>query len=115
MFRDEPSHREHTRDVSRTIRTTGGTDGDVHHVGLTLAPSDTVELGALFFQFDNAGDGFLDGNEFDLYAQWVVNEHLVISPLVGFYSPDNSAAEGGTQLGDDDTNIYSQVIAIVSF
>jgi hypothetical protein len=90
-------------------------DTDVHHVGLTLAPSDTVELGALFFQFDNAGDGFLDGNEFDLYAQWVVNEHLVISPLVGFYSPDNSAAEGGTQLGDDDTNIYSQVIAIVSF
>ena len=90
-------------------------DTDVHHVGLSLAPSDTVELGALFFQFDNAGDGFLDGNEFDLYAQWVVNEHLVISPLVGFYSPDNSAAEGGTQLGDDDTNIYSQVIAIVSF
>ncbi|MES1950349.1 hypothetical protein S4A8_05798 [Salinisphaera sp. S4-8] len=90
-------------------------DTDVHHVGLALAPSETVELGALFFQFDNAGDGFLDGNEVDLYAQWIVNEHLVISPLVGFYTPDKSAAEGGTQIGDDDTNVYSQVIAIVNF
>jgi len=43
-----------------------------------------------------------------------VNEHLVIRPP-GFYTPDKSAAEGGTQLGDDDTNIYSQVIAIVNF
>lgn len=90
-------------------------DTDVHHVGLALAPADTVELGALFFQFDNAGQGFLDGNEFDLYAQWVVNDHLVLSPLVGFYTPDNSAADGGTQIGDDDTNVYSQVIAIVTF
>ncbi|WP_353110347.1 hypothetical protein [Salinisphaera dokdonensis] len=90
-------------------------DTDVHHVGLALAPSPTVELGALFFEFDNAGQGFLDGNEIDLYAQWVVNDHLVLSPLVGFYTPDSSAADGGTQIGDDDTNIYSQVIAIVNF
>ena len=90
-------------------------DTDVHHVGLALAPSDTVELGALFFEFDNAGQGFLDGNEVDLYAQWIVNDHLVLSPLVGFYTPDSSAANGGTQIGDDDTNIYSQVIAIVNF
>jgi len=90
-------------------------DTDVQHVGLTLTPAPTVELGALFFDFDDAGQGFLDGNEFDLYAQWVVNEHLVLSPLVGFYTPDKSAADGGTQIGDDDTNIYSQVIAIVTF
>ena len=50
-----------------------------------------------------------------LYAQWVVNDHLVLSPLVGFYTPDSAAADGGTQIGDDDTNIYSQVIAIVNF
>jgi len=90
-------------------------DTDVHHVGLTLTPAPTVELGALYFDFDDAGQGFLDGNEIDLYAQWVVNEHLVLSPLVGFYTPDKSAAQGGTQIGNDDTNIYSQVIAIVNF
>ena len=90
-------------------------DTDVHHVGLVLAPSPTVEFGALFFEFEDAGQGFLDGNELDLYAQWVVNDHLVLSPLVGFYTPDVSAADGGTQIGNDDTNMYSQVIAIVNF
>lgn len=90
-------------------------DTDVQHVGLALTPAPTVELGALFFDFDDAGQGFLDGNEFDLYAQWIVNEHLVLSPLVGFYTPDKSASQGGTQIGDNDTNIYSQVIAIINF
>lgn len=90
-------------------------DTDVQHVGLALAPSPTVELGVLYFDFDETTQGNLDGNEVDLYAQWVVNDHLVISPLVGFYTPDKSAAEGGTQIGDDDTNVYSQLIAIVNF
>ena len=74
----------------------------------------TDTLGQRLYAID-AGQGFLDGNEIDLYAQWVVNEHLVLSPLVGFYTPDKSAAQGGTQIGNDDTNIYSQVIAIVNF
>ncbi len=34
------------------------------------------------------------------------------SPLVGFYKPDNSIS---TQLGDADTNVYAQVLAIVPF
>ena len=90
-------------------------DTDVHHIGLALTPAPTVQLGALFFEFDDAGNGYLNGNEVDLYAQWVVNDHLVLSPLVGFYTPEYSAAEGGTQIGGDDTNMYSQLIAIVNF
>ncbi|WP_207062997.1 hypothetical protein [Motiliproteus sp. SC1-56] len=92
-------------------------DAQVHHLGLKLAPSETLTLGALFFQFDETagGSGALDGQEINFYAEWVAADHLIISPLVGFYSPDNSAAEGGTQIGNDDTNTYAQVIAIVPF
>jgi hypothetical protein len=54
----------------------------------------------------------MDGQELDLYAEWVVTPNLIVSPLVGFYKPDSSA---GSQLGGNDTNVYGQVIAIVPF
>lgn len=38
--------------------------------------------------------GGLDTQEVNLYAEWVVAPHLIISPLVAFYMPDYSAAEG---------------------
>ncbi|GGO79243.1 hypothetical protein GCM10011348_13050 [Marinobacterium nitratireducens] len=92
-------------------------DATVQHVGIKASPSETLSIGALFFDFSDtaAGSGALDGQEWDLYAEWVVSEHLILSPLVGFYTPDNSAADGGTQLGSDDTNTYAQLIAIVPF
>jgi len=92
-------------------------DATVQHVGIKASPSGTLSVGALFFDFSDtaAGSGALDGQELDLYAEWVVSEHLILSPLVGFYSPDNSDAEGGTQIGSDDTNTYAQLIAIVPF
>jgi hypothetical protein len=76
-----------------------------------------LSLGALFFDFSDTagGSGALDGQELDLYAEWVVTPNLVISPLIGFYTPDNSSANGGSQIGTDDTNVYGQVIAIVPF
>lgn len=85
---------------------------DVHHLALKASPSETLSFGALFFDFgDTAGNGSLDGQEIDLYAEWVVNEHLIISPLLGFYTPDNA----GVQIGNSDTNTYFQMIAIVPF
>lgn len=92
-------------------------DADVHHVGVKATPSETLTLGALFFDFrdTNGGSGDLNAQEIDLYAEWVAAPHLILSPLVGVYTPDNSAAEGGSQLGNDDTNVYGQIIAIVPF
>jgi hypothetical protein len=85
---------------------------DVHHLALKASPSETLSFGALFFDFgDTAGNGSLDGQEVDLYAEWVVNEHLIVSPLLGFYMPDNA----GVQIGNSDTNTYFQMIAIVPF
>lgn len=88
---------------------------DVHHLGLKFAPSETLSFGALYFDFNGDSSNALDGTELDLYAEWVVNEHLIISPLVGFYTPKNSSANGGTQIGNDDTNTYVQILAIVPF
>ena len=85
---------------------------DVHHVGVKANPTEMLSVGALFFDFSGSDAGVTDGQELDLYAEWVVTPNLIVSPLVGFYKPDSSAV---TQLGDNDTNIYGQVIAIVPF
>ncbi|MBP0048281.1 hypothetical protein H9C73_06000 [Marinobacterium sp. AK62] len=92
-------------------------DADVHHIGVKAAPTEMLSVGALFFDFSDTagGSGALDGQEIDLYAEWVVTPNLIISPLIGFYTPDNSDATGGSQIGSDDTNVYGQVIAIVPF
>lgn len=90
---------------------------DVHHIGIKASPTEMLSIGALFFDFNDTagGTGALDGQEIDLYAEWVVTPNLIVSPLIGFYSPDNSDATGGTQIGSDDTNVYAQMIAIVPF
>jgi len=92
-------------------------DASVHHVGLKATPSETLSIGALFFDFTDTagGTGNLNAQEVDIYAEWVAAPHLILSPLVGFYMPDKSASEGGSQIGSDDTNAYAQIIAIVPF
>lgn len=89
----------------------------VHHVGLKVSPRESLTLGALYFDFDpiDRSLGNLGGREFDLYAELAVNEHVFISPVVGFYKPEKSANQGGLQLGSDDTNTYLQLIVGTSF
>jgi hypothetical protein len=71
----------------------------------------------LYFDFDpiDRSLGNLGGREFDLYAELAVNEHVFISPVVGFYKPEKSANQGGLQLGGDDTDTYLQLIVGTSF
>jgi len=88
------------------------TGTDVHHVGVKANPTEMLSVGALYFNFSDTNAGFMDGQELDLYAEWVVTPNLIISPLIGFYKPDSSAV---TQLGGNGTNVYGQVIAIVPF
>lgn len=89
----------------------------IHHVGITLSPSEALTVGALMFQFDTVDDTvgpIVDATELDIYADWVVHDHLIVSPLIGLYQPDKSASVGGTQ-SDDDLNVYSQLIVVVPF
>lgn len=92
-------------------------DTEVHHLGLKATPSETLSVGALFFDFSDTagGTGHLDAQEVNVYAEWVVSPHLIISPVVGFYNPDKSAADGGSQIGSNATSTYAQLIAIMPF
>ncbi|MDX1369291.1 hypothetical protein [Pseudomonas sp.] len=84
----------------------------VHHVGLKAAPRENLTLGALYFDFDplDQSQNNLGGRELDVYLEWMVNDHLLISPLLGFYQPDRGNDQGGLQLGGDGTNTYLQLV-----
>ena len=86
---------------------------EVWHLGAAMQPSETLTLGALLFDFetlDVSSQPDMSGQELNLYAEWFPNEHFYVAPLVGLYQPESSAAEGGVQLGSDDTNTYGQLV-----
>ncbi|WP_106419102.1 hypothetical protein [Salinicola tamaricis] len=90
----------------------------IQHLGLRLQPTQRLSLGALFFDFTTLkrrDTRNLDARELDLYASWMATEHIAISPLVGFYTPDKSAAEGGSQVGGNGTNVYAQLVLAAFF
>ncbi len=91
------------------------TNTSVNHVALKATPMDTLTIGVLFFDFDGDSNSNLDATEVNLFAEWVVNDHLILSPVVGFFTPKNSVAQGGTQLGSSDTSTYFQLLTIVPF
>lgn len=86
---------------------------DVHHLSVVASPSETLRAGASYFRFDDtvAGTGTNDADEINLWAEWVVNDNLIISPLVGIYTPDSAASVQG----NTNTNTYLQLLAIVPF
>ncbi|CAH0199712.1 hypothetical protein ABH908_002899 [Pseudomonas frederiksbergensis] len=90
----------------------------IQHVALKVKPLEPVTVGVLFFDYktlhkNNALD--LDGRELDLYAEWAVNEHLIVTPLVGLYKPEKDESNGGNQVGGNGTNVYSQLTVAVPF
>jgi len=93
------------------------TNSRIQNVSLKVSPLENLNVGVLYFNFDTIDRnlGNTDGQEVDLYAEWHVNDHLTIMPLIGLYQPDKSAAQGGTQLGNNDNNLYSQVVFATTF
>ncbi|MCM2319286.1 MAG: alginate export family protein [Pseudomonas sp.] len=90
----------------------------VHHVGIKASPLENLSVGALLYDFDTLETDNrlnLDGRELNLYAEWGVSEHLFVMPVLGFYQPEADASNGGTQLGNDDTNVYAQLIMATMF
>ncbi|WP_428036648.1 hypothetical protein [Amphritea sp.] len=91
-----------------------GTGTDIHYLGVTAHPTEMLTVGAGYFNFEDKNDTDsvdMSANELNIWAEWVAMDHLIISPVLGFYTPDNA---NSTQ-GNDDTNTYAQVIAIVPF
>jgi len=90
----------------------------IQHVALKVKPVAPVTIGALFFDYTtlHKGDALnLDGRELDLYAEWAVSEHLIVTPLVGLYKPKKDESNGGNQVGGNGTNVYSQLTVAVPF
>lgn len=88
------------------------TNTQVHHLALKAKPRENLTVGALYYDFATLDKdrGNLGGRELDLYLEWMVNDHWLISPLVGFYKPERSAEDGGVQLGSSDTSTYLQLL-----
>ncbi|MHA6197845.1 alginate export family protein [Pseudomonas wadenswilerensis] len=89
----------------------------VQHVGVKAAVSDSVNVGALFYDFStiDRGLGNRDARELDLYAEWAINAHWSLLPLVGYYKPQRSAEDGGSQLGTTRGSLYGQVLLVFAF
>ncbi|CAN1600428.1 Alginate export domain-containing protein [Pseudomonas mediterranea] len=89
----------------------------VQHIGIKAAVSDTLNIGALLYSFDTLDTrlGNRDGRELDLYAEWAIDPHWALLPLVGMYKPERSAEENGSQLGGAQRNVYAQVLLAWTF
>lgn len=90
----------------------------IHHVAFRVKPLENLTLGALYFDFNTLKKSNalnLDAQELDLYAEWAVSDHLIISPLVGLYKPKKDENTGGNQVGGNGTNVYSQLTFAVPF
>lgn len=90
----------------------------VNHMALKAKPLDNLTLGALFFDFKTLHKQNtlnLDAQELDLYAEWAVNAHLIVTPLIGLYKPSKDDQSGGNQVGSNRTNLYSQLVVAIPF
>ncbi|MCV4342906.1 alginate export family protein [Pseudomonas capsici] len=94
------------------------TNTGIHHIGLEATPLENLTVGALYFDYntlrkDNALN--LDARELDLYAEWAVSQHLIVTPLIGLYKPQKDSTSGGNQVTGNGTNVYSQLTFAVPF
>src|SRR5450830_759881 len=79
------------------------TNAVIQHVALKVKPAQAVTLGALFFDYQTVsthGLPNLNGRELDLYAEWAVNEHLIVTPLLSLYKPERDQHNAGNQVGE---------------
>lgn len=86
---------------------------EVWRLGLEGSLNESLHLGLLAYDFssrDTTNQPDMGGREFNLYAEWLPTDWLYVSPLLGWYNPNKSAAHGGIQLGDDDTAFYAQLL-----
>jgi hypothetical protein len=82
----------------------------IQQLKFTVSPLENLNVGAMYFNYDTIDRDLATpmGYEVDLHAEWHLNDHLTVMPLIGLFQPDKSADQGGTQLGNNDRNPYSQ-------
>lgn len=85
------------------------TNSNIHMIRLDLQPSDKYSVGMRYFDFSGDKAGGVSAQEFNLFAEIPVNDHLFISPLYGYHKAGSGFAPG---TGD---NHYFQIFAIANF
>lgn len=93
-------------------------NSSIHRLAVKVSPSESINVGAIYYKFktlENRNVVNLDADELDLYLEWALTENVSVSPLVGLYKPKKSALDGGSQFGDNNVNVYSQLIVAFSF
>ena len=87
---------------------------DVKRLELTLAPSESLLLGLQSWNFRSLTDSSdLAGRELDIYGLWTLSDHLVISPLLGFYTPVGTDVKANQ--GNASTNTYAQLLVMLNY
>lgn len=84
----------------------------IHQVSLQASVQENLDLGVLAYQFDTIkkDQENLDGHEIDAFAVWSPNKNINVIPLVGLYKPKKGINHLGSQVSDNKTNSYAQLI-----
>ncbi|SPL70182.1 hypothetical protein [Acinetobacter stercoris] len=84
----------------------------IHQVSLQASVKENLHLGLLAYKFDTIKKTYenLDGHEVDVFAVWSPTQNINVIPLIGFYKPKNDIYHLGTQVPNDKTNTYGQLI-----
>ena len=73
---------------------------------------ENLHLGVLAYQFDTIkkDQENLDGHEIDAFAVWSPNKNINVIPLVGLNKKKKDINHLGSQVSDNKTNSYAQLI-----
>lgn len=91
-----------------------------HMVKLSLAPTDSVGVGAIYYHFDLDEKNFFGtpvndrtfADEINLYVDWTVSDHVYVSGVAGVAFAGAGAKDA---FGDDDTILLLQAYLVVTF
>lgn len=90
----------------------------IQDVALVLHPSQNLTATLMAFDYKTLADRStlnLDAREMALYLDWAITEHLMLSPIIGFYKPKKYDADGGNQSGSAAANKYFKLMLVANF
>ena len=84
-------------------------NADIQFLNLTLTPRANLSLGVSYFDFQQREPDASYGSELNVYAEWVISDSLIVSPLFGTFMPDDV---GSQVQGNDEDSTYFQAFLL---
>ncbi len=89
----------------------------VHMIKADVRPKEGLEIGAIYYNFsldeNNASNHDAYADEFDVYANWSINDNYYLTAVGAMASPDEAANDAFG--GNDDNEYLFQVALYMSF